>query len=128
MERGRALIEESINYGVTHMRAFVEVDIGVGMKCLEAGIALKNEFYSRCYVQICVFAQDPIFSYQDKGKAMKELLDQAASRDEVEAFGSTPYVEENGDMDKQMLNIEFTIKTALKYSLHLDFHIDYNLE
>jgi hypothetical protein len=128
MERGRALVEESINFGVTHMRAFVEVDTGVGMKCLDAGLALKQEFQDRCHIQICVFAQDPIISYADKGRNMMKLLEEAASRSGVEALGSTPYVEENGNLGKQIMNMEFTIKTAKKYKLHLDFHIDYNLD
>lgn len=84
MERGTTLIEESISFGVTHMRAFVEVDEGVGMKCLNAGLALKQEFLDRCYIQICVFAQDPIFSYPDSGQAMKVLLEDAIQRPGVE--------------------------------------------
>jgi hypothetical protein len=128
LERGRALIEESINFGVTHMRAFVEVDLGVKLKCLEAGLALKEEFRDRCYIQICVFAQDPIVSYPDKGKAMMRLLESAVNRSGVEVFGSTPYVEKDGDYEKQLMNMEFAIKTAKRYRLHLDFHIDYNLD
>jgi cytosine/adenosine deaminase-related metal-dependent hydrolase len=126
MERGRALVEESINFGVTHMRAFVEVDLGVGMKCLEAGIRLKDEFQYRCYIQICVFAQDPIISYDNKGQRMKELLEEAVMRQGVEAIGSTPYVDK--DLNAQDLNILFTMNLAKKYKLHLDFHIDYNLD
>jgi hypothetical protein len=110
------------------MRAFVEVDLGVKYKCLEAGLALKELFRDRCYIQICVFAQDPIFSYPDKGRAMMRLLDSAASRSGVEVFGSTPYVEKDGNHEKQIKNMEFAIKTAKRYKLHLDFHIDYNLD
>lgn len=128
MERGRALIEESINFGVTHMRAFVEVDPGVGMKCLVAGLALKEEFLGRCYVQICIFAQDPIFSYEDGGVAMTGLLEAALQKPGVEVLGSTPYVEKNGEYNTQIKNIEWTIQMAKRYSLHLDFHIDYNLD
>ncbi|KAJ8071071.1 hypothetical protein OCU04_001416 [Sclerotinia nivalis] len=76
MERGRALVVESIQYGVTHMRAFVEVDFGVGMKCLDAGLTLKREFYDKCYIQICVFAQDPIFSYDYGSPSMTTGLHQ----------------------------------------------------
>lgn len=83
------------------MRAFVEVDPVVGMKCLEAGLALKAEFQGRCYVQICVFAQDPIFSYADTGKEMQELLVQAVQKEGVEVIGSTPYVEKGG-MSRQI--------------------------
>ena len=128
MERGRALIEESIGFGVTHMRAFVEVDQGVGLKCLDAGLALKEEFRDRCYVQICVFAQDPIFSYEDRGEVMRNLLEEAAGKAGVEALGSTPYVEKNGEPELQIRNMEWTIRTAKKFKLHLDFHIDYNID
>jgi hypothetical protein len=113
------------------MRAFVEVDLGVKFKCLEAGLALKEMFRDRCYIQICVFAQDPIVSYPDKGRAMMRLLDNAASKHGVEVFGSTPYVEKaekDGNFEKQIMNMEFAIKTAKRYKLHLDFHIDYNLD
>ena len=127
MERGRALVEESIGFGVTHMRAFVEVDQGVGLKCLQAGLALKEEFQDRCYVQICVFAQDPIFSHEDGGESMKRLIEQAAERPGVEALGSTPYVERNGDPKVQIKNVEWTIAMAKKLKLHVDFHVDYNL-
>ncbi|TVY38671.1 Cytosine deaminase [Lachnellula occidentalis] len=126
MERGRALIAESIGFGVTHMRAFVEVDQGVGLKCLEAGLRLKDEFKDRCFVQICVFAQDPIFSYEDKGQVMKALLEKAVGREGVDAFGSTPYVEKK--LDTQEQNISYAINLAKYHNLHLDFHIDYNLD
>ena len=128
IERGRALIEESIHFGVTHMRAFVEVDAGVGLRCLEAGLVLKEEFRQDCFIQICVFAQDPIVSYEDEGKEMQDLLETAAKRKGVDVLGSTPYVEKNGDREAQIANMEFTIRTAKKYGLHLDFHIDYNLD
>jgi hypothetical protein len=41
-------------------------------------------------------------------------------------IGSTPYVEKNGDYETK--NMEWAIKIAKKYKLHLDFHIDYNLD
>lgn len=128
LERGRALIQESITFGVTHMRAFVEVDATVEFKCLDVGLALKQEFQDRCHVQICVFAQDPIFSYEDGGKKMRSLLEEAVKRPGVEVFGSTPYVEDDGDDEKQVRNIKYAVDLALKHKLHLDFHIDYNLD
>lgn len=127
-ERGRALIEESISFGVTHIRGFVEVDQVVGLKCLEAGLALKKEFIGRCYIQICVFAQDPIFSYEDGGQAMMRLLEIAVRKPGVEVLGSTPYVEKDGDLSLQIKNMEWTIRIAKQNKLHLDFHIDYNLD
>lgn len=126
IERGRALIEESIKYGVTHMRAFVEVDAVVGLKCLEAGLELKAEFRDRCFVQICAFAQDPIFSQPDGGEEMCELMRTAAYQGGVDVVGSTPYVEKTPEA--QRLNVEWMIALALKHELHLDYHLDYNLD
>jgi hypothetical protein len=126
MERGRALIEESIDFGVTHMRAFVEVDSTVGLKCLNAGLELKNEFRDKCYVQICAFAQDPIVSQPDSGQVIMSLMTSAAERPEVEVIGSTPYVENSPETQKN--NIIWMISMALVHKKHLDFHLDYNLD
>ncbi|CAG8977085.1 hypothetical protein HYALB_00005793 [Hymenoscyphus albidus] len=126
MERGQALIEESVKFGVTHMRAFVEVDPAVGMKCLDAGLALKKQFSDTCYIQICVFAQDPIFSGKNGGEEMLQLLNSAAAKAGVEVFGSTPYVEDTKEHQKQ--NIRWATMIAQKHRLNLDFHLDYNLD
>ncbi|KAF7940319.1 uncharacterized protein EAE98_000446 [Botrytis deweyae] len=126
VERGRALIEESIRFGVTHMRAFVEVDFGVGMKCLDAGLALKAEFNGKCHIQICVFAQDPIFSHDHGPRSMSDLLEEAIKRPGVEVLGSTPYVEKSFALQEK--NIQWAVETAKSHTLHLDFHLDYNLD
>lgn len=52
MERGRKLVRESVECGVTSMRAHLEIDGLVGFSCLDAGLHLKEEFHSACYIQI----------------------------------------------------------------------------
>jgi len=108
------------------MRAFVEVDHSVGMKCLDAGLALKKEFKNRCYVQLCAFAQDPLYSQDDGGKGMLHLIEEAATRKGIEVIGRTPYVGKTPE--NQHANIEWMVGLDRKYSLHLDFHLDYNLD
>jgi len=126
LRRGRRLIEESVAYGVTAMRAFVEVDGDVDMKCLDAGLKLKEEFKARCHVQICAFAQLPLFSGSDGGEKVRQLMQQAAKRRGVDVLGSTPYVEEdNSKMDK---NVEWIIQMALNHRKALDLHLDYHLD
>lgn len=63
IERGRRLIIENVQAGVTSMRCHVEVDEMVGLKCLEAGLKLKKEFGGEgrevCDIQIaglCFFS------------------------------------------------------------------------
>ncbi len=50
--RGVRLIEESLENGVTSMRAHVEVDTIVGFSCLEVALELKARYKDICDVQI----------------------------------------------------------------------------
>jgi cytosine/adenosine deaminase-related metal-dependent hydrolase len=126
LKRGRQLIEESIRHGVTAMRAFVEVDGGVQFQCLDAGLRLKKEFKDRCEVQICAFAQLPLFSGEDEGEEVRKLMLQAACFPGVEVLGSTPYVEQ--DVAKSKRNVDWIIGMARLAGKHLDLHLDYYLD
>ncbi|EMD93482.1 hypothetical protein COCC4DRAFT_164671 [Bipolaris maydis ATCC 48331] len=126
LRRGTRLIEESIQHGVTAMRAFVEVDGVVELKCLHAGLKLKELFQDRCEVQICAFAQLPLFSGQDEGAQVRELMTAAVSYEKVDVLGSTPYVEDNER--KSIENVRWITQLALQHDKHLDLHLDYFLE
>lgn len=126
LRRGRQLIEESIHYGVTCMRAFVEIDDTVQFKCLDAGLQLKEEFKERCDVQICAFAQLPLFSGNDGGQETRRLMKAAAARSAVDVLGSTPYVEQ--DETKSKMNVKWIARLAISHGKHLDLHLDYFLE
>ena len=125
LRRGRRLIAESVESGVTMMRAFVEVDEVVSLKCVQAAIQLKKQYRDICEIQICAFAQLPLFAGEDGGKRRRELMEHALALPEVEVIGSTPYVEEEHDTMRR--NITWTIEHALSLQKHLDFHLDYNL-
>ena len=131
LERGQRVIDESVAAGVTHMRAFVEVDAGVGTKCLNAGLTLKQraEGSGKCAVQLCAFAQLPLFSESPNdvdGAVIRGLIQEAAGAQFVGAVGSTPYVE--SDREKMERNVEWMIDLSVEHNVHLDFHLDYNLD
>ena len=129
LERGQRLLDESIEAGVTHIRAFVEIDAVVGTKCLEAGLQLKGEVERQCFVQICTFAQVPIFSESEGdegGEVVRGLLAREAGGEGVDVIGSTPYVE--ADREKMQRNVEWMVDLASSKHVHLDFHLDYNLD
>ncbi|GME47021.1 hypothetical protein GTA08_BOTSDO08690 [Neofusicoccum parvum] len=126
LRRGRQLIQESIHHGVTAMRAFVEVDADVEFKCLDAGLQLKEEFADKCDVQICAFAQLPLFSGIDGGEVIRKLMATAAKTHGVDVLGATPYVE--SDEIKMKMNVRWISSLALAHNKFLDFHMDYNLE
>ena len=125
LRRGKWLIAESIAAGVTHMRAFVEIDHIVGMKCLDAAIQLKSQFAAACKIQICAFAQEPIFS-GIHGAANRELMEAAVSSEQVSVVGTTPYVE--SDEENMRKNIDWAIQMSSHCGVHLDLHLDYNLD
>lgn len=126
LRRGGQLIEESIRHGVTAMRAFVEVDGVVQMKCLHAGLKLKKQYEDQCEVQICAFAQLPLFSGQDGGAEVRRLMQMAAAEDGVGAIGSTPYVEDDGPKSKE--NVRWIARLSMQHVKHLDLHLDYFME
>lgn len=126
LRRGRQLIEESIEHGVTAMRAFVEVDGLVHFKCLDAGLKLQHDYKSKCEIQICAFAQLPLFSGDDGGAQVRDLMAAAAANENVQVLGSTPYVEDDEAKSKE--NVRWITQLALEHHKHLDLHLDYFLE
>ncbi|KAF8530794.1 Metallo-dependent hydrolase [Gautieria morchelliformis] len=127
LSRGRALILESVKYGVTAMRAHVEVDAIVQFKCVDAGLLLKEELQHICDVGLAVFAQDPLFMSQGDAEASENLslLQKAAAKPGISAVGSAPYVEQT--LSQSRLNIDHVFDIALSQDLHVDFHLDYNI-
>ena len=124
-QRGTWLISESVAAGVTHMRAFVEVDTQVNFMCLDAGLQLKKEWKDICNIQLCVFAQEPVFS-GEHGEANRRLMEEAVKRTGVQCVGSTPYVEASREIEIQ--NIYWLVQLAYQENLHVDFHTDYNTD
>ncbi|KAI0098366.1 Metallo-dependent hydrolase [Daldinia grandis] len=124
--RGSQLLAESYKHGVTSLRAFVEVDHITGALPLVTAIRLKSEFAHLLEVQICVFAQDPLFS-GTHGETNRSIITSLLKDHplSVQTLGTTPYVEES--REKSLQNIKWAIDAAIRNGLHLDFHLDYNL-
>jgi cytosine/adenosine deaminase-related metal-dependent hydrolase len=127
LQRGSQLILESFQAGVTSMRAFVEIDHVTEHRCLEVAKELKAKYARICYVQICAFAQDPVFS-GDHGEENRKLMESALHQfsDVIDCLGSTPYVEDCSE--NAIKNIQWAIEIATRNKIHLDFHLDYNLD
>lgn len=125
--RGAQLLVTSYNQGVTSLRAFVEVDHVTGTLPLRVAIQLKRDFGHLIYVQICAFAQDPLFS-APHGPANWKALESALvdHGKDIDVLGTAPYVESSRQASEA--NIMWAVSTALEHDLHLDFHLDYDLE
>ncbi|RYO86690.1 hypothetical protein DL766_005824 [Monosporascus sp. MC13-8B] len=103
--RGSQLLATSYGQGVTSLRAFVELDHVAGNLPLVTAMRLKKDFSHLMQVQICAFAQDPLFStaYGETNRSIitAALKDYAQS---VDVLGATPYVEQSTEASQQ--NIE----------------------
>ncbi|MCJ1473694.1 hypothetical protein MMC13_002345 [Lambiella insularis] len=128
LARGNWLLHESLCAGVTHLRAFVEADTTAGVKGIEAGLELRRLWRGRCEVQVCVFAQEAVFSGGEdgEGRANREVVERALGMQGVEAVGSTPYVE--ADEGRAKRNVEWVVELAVSHGFHLDLHLDYHLD
>ncbi|KAH9480297.1 hypothetical protein JR316_0006895 [Psilocybe cubensis] len=130
--RGARIIEESVEHGVTAIRAHVEIDTSVGFACLEAALTLQREYRAHCDVQIAIFAQEPLFDsggsvdHRKPGRNF-ELLEEASLRHGVSVVGSAPYVEPSIAQAKMNVGLIFDIADARGID-HVDFHLDYNLD
>lgn len=100
----------------------------MNLLCLDAGLQLKREFAGRCAVNLVVFAQDPLFYRSDppKQERMHALLAEAVARPGVNAVGSAPYVEKEGQ-EAEEANARFVFDLAQSAGLDVDFHLDYNV-
>jgi len=125
MRRAKRLIEESIEAGVTSMRAFVEMDEVAETKSLQAAVKLKKQYKDQLDVQLCAFAQLAV--YDDKvGQQRRSYIEDALTSEDIEVIGSTPYVEVTKDKMKEC--VKWSITLALQHKKHLDFHLDYNID
>jgi cytosine/adenosine deaminase-related metal-dependent hydrolase len=127
LQRGSQLVLESVKAGVTSMRAFIEIDHVTEHRCLRIAKELKIKYARICHVQICAFAQDPVFS-GDHGEENRKLMEVAFDQfsDMIDCLGSTPYVEDSSE--HTIKNIQWAIELAIRHKIHLDFHLDYNLD
>ncbi|KAJ7069820.1 Metallo-dependent hydrolase [Mycena amicta] len=128
-ERGQRLIWDSLECGVTSMRAHVEVDSTVELLCVAAGLKLSNAFRGICDIQVAAFAQEPLFDgpeHSTPGLNYSLLVRALETHDDLKVVGSAPYVEPT--ISQAKLNIGLILNLALKHHCHVDFHLDYNLD
>ncbi|KAF5369526.1 hypothetical protein D9758_002660 [Tetrapyrgos nigripes] len=128
LERGRKLIRNSLACGVTAIRAHVEVDELAKFSALDVAVQLQQEFKDTCHVQIAVFAQEALFrnpTDAEPGPNWNFIIRALEREPSIEVVGSAPYVEPSIEQAKK--NIAMILELASRFSLHADFHLDYNL-
>src|SRR5438094_1185829 len=113
--RARRVLDAAIRAGTTAMRSHVEVDPIVGLKGLDALLALKREYAPAIDLQLCAFAQEGILQAPGTEALLTRALESGA-----DLVGGCPY----NDTDAHA-HIDIVFRLAREFDVDVDFHIDF---
>jgi len=113
----RRALNEALEYGCTHIRAFADVDGKARLEGVKALLAAREEFKDRLTLQVVAFAQDGIV----KEPAARDLLIQAMELG-ADVVGGIPWIELT-DADIQE-HIRFIFDLSVKYDKDVSMLVD----
>ena len=116
--RASRVIDAAVSHGTTALRTFVEVDPRVGLRGLDALLALRDECRHRLTIQICAFAQEGITNEPETLTLLTEAMERGA-----DLVGVCPY----RDPDP-VAHIAHVFDLAERFDCDADFHIDFDLD
>jgi len=112
-ERIRLSAENMIKQGVKLCRTSIDVDNTVGLMCLNAALAVKNEYKDRLEIQICSQVLEGALN-----KKARMWIEKAVPM--VDVVGGLP----SRDRPRQAEHLDYLFKIAKKYQKPVDVHID----
>jgi len=115
--RALLAIKESVKFGVTKIRAHVDVDTIAGLRALKGCLAAKKETEDIADIQIVAFPQEGIFRDPGTEKLMYEAMESGA-----DVVGGMPSYEWVTEESKR--HIDFVFELAKKYDKDIDMHMD----
>ena len=108
LERVRNVLTDAEYYGVSHLRAFADVDTKAKLTGVKALLKAKDEFKNRIDIQIVAFPQDGII----REPGAEELLYKSMALG-ADLVGGIPWIELTEEDSKRHIDIAFEI--AKKY-------------
>lgn len=108
ISRVRKLLIEAERNGVSHIRAFADVDIKAKLIGINALLRIKQEFKDRIAIQIVAFPQDGIVREPGTEDLLYKAMDLGA-----DLVGGIPWIEYTDDDARKHIDIAFEI--AKKY-------------
>jgi len=115
--RALLVIKESVKFGVTKIRAHVDVDMIAGLRALKGCLAAKKETEDIADIQIVAFPQEGIFRDPGTEKLMYEAMNLG-----VDVVGGMPTHEWVTEESKR--HVDFVFELAKNYDKDIDMHMD----
>ena len=103
-QRIRRVLTDAEYYGVSHIRAFADVDNRVGLKGIRALLKMKDEFKDRIGIQIVAFPQDGIIREPGAEELLYKSMELGA-----DVVGGIPWIEPRKKDSKKHIKIGFEI-------------------
>jgi cytosine deaminase len=113
-ERATALVESARRFGTLALRSHADVTPGLGLRSLEALLAVRERFAGQVDIQLVAFPQDGAIT-----SGVAELLEEAL-RLGCPVLGGLDPAGYDGDVEAQ-LRLLFTL--ALKFGAAIDIHL-----
>lgn len=104
LENVRRALREAIQYGVTYIRAFADVDTKAGLEGVKALLAAREEFKERLHLEVVAFPQDGVV--RDKGASdfVRQAMELGA-----DVVGGIPWIEYTEDAARAHIEAMFAI-------------------
>lgn len=113
-ERAERVIRRAIRSGTLILRTNVDVDAIVGLKGIEALLALREKYRDQLTLQVVAFSQEGIFQDGESPALLDEALRMGA-----DLIGGHTITCGEGER-----HIDFILDLACKYGVGADFHLD----
>lgn len=117
-KRASRVVEMAIKKGTMGLRSFVETDPKTGLRSFEAIKKVRDKYAFAIDIEICAFAQEGLTEERET----QQLLEQAL-KNGADLVGGCPYKDEKPDR-----HIEMIFDLAQKFSVYVDFHLDFDLD
>lgn len=115
VERISLSAENMIRQGSTICRTNIDVDNTVGMKCIEAALAVKEKYAKQIKIQICSQVLEGALNPE-----AQKWIEKAAPY--VDVLGGLP----SRERPRQAEHLDYIFSIAKKYKKTVDVHIDQN--
>lgn len=113
-ERAERIIWRELRSGAVAVRTNVDVDAIVGLKGIEALLALREKYRGRLEIQVAAFSQEGIFSDGQTDRLLAEALEMGA-----DLVGGHTITCGEGER-----HIDFILELAKRFGVRADFHLD----
>jgi len=113
--RMRISADSMVNQGCKYCRTSVDVDNSAQLKCVQAILAIKEEYKDKLTIQVCSQVLEGALN-----KEAQKWIEEAAPM--VDVLGGLP----SRERPHQAEHLDYIFKIAKKYNKPVDVHIDQN--